>query len=331
MKLKETFINYIKYSGVRLRKKTALHNEELSYLRKFVGEQIGFYNGEKMLRILTIDESTKLLSNKINSGLPFMSGRYGGTELRAILSDKKNEKKHIKMLCIEAGFFPNDIKYLSKFREVLAQAEEAMDIVAPCVYRNEPLQKSEHLMLQRLPNVQNLVHTDALGKFIVQNLELSFKERINNSWIPALKNKKVLVITSMAETIKSQYLKLTKQDLLPKFSELLVIKSVNTVGGKNDEFETWFEALAYLESQIKEIDFDVAILGCGAYGMPLCAYIKSLNKQSIYIGGYVQLLFAIRGKRWDDQGYDYSANFWVYPFEEDKPKNYKKVEGGCYW
>jgi threonine dehydrogenase-like Zn-dependent dehydrogenase len=36
--------------------------------------------------------------------------------------------------------------------------------------------------------------------------------------------------------------------------------------------------------EIGKIDFDVAILGCGAYGLPLAAAIKGMGKQAIHLG-----------------------------------------------
>lgn len=85
-----------------------------------------------------------------------------------------------------------------------------------------------------------------------------------------------------------------------------------------------------MEGEIDKKDFDVALLGCGAYGFPLAAYIKSIGKQAIHVGGPLQLYFGIRGKRWTDMGF-YSNKYWTSPSESERPQNLKNVEGGCYW
>ena len=39
---------------------------------------------------------------------------------------------------------------------------------------------------------------------------------------------------------------------------------------------------------IKEIqmhEFDVCLIGCSAYGLPLAAAVKNMGKQAIHIGG----------------------------------------------
>ena len=61
---------------------------------------------------------------------------------------------------------------------------------------------------------------------------------------------------------------------MPEF-ELKTLKAVQTIAGEKDErFSTWFEALEYMFEETMKIDFDIAIIGCGAYGMPLAAKLK---------------------------------------------------------
>lgn len=49
-------------------------------------------------------------------------------------------------------------------------------------------------------------------------------------------------------------------------------------------FSTWFDALDYMCGECEKIDFDIALLGCGAYGYPLAAHIKKwANRLSISV------------------------------------------------
>ena len=150
-----------------------------------------------------------------------------------------------------------------------------------------------------------------------------------------LANKKVLVIHPFEETIKSQYQKrellFDNKDILPKF-ELKTIKAVQSIAdSKNLPYSDWFEALESMKRQIDNTDFDIAIIGCGAYGIFLADYVKSLGKKAIHLGGATQLLFGIIGKRWEDE---YKMTFnkhWVRPSDSEKPIGFDKVENGCYW
>lgn len=125
-------------------------------------------------------------------------------------------------------------------------------------------------------------------------------------------------------------------DILPEF-ELKTIKAVQTIAGERDDrFKDWFEALDWMKSECHKMDFDVAIIGCGAYGFNLAAEIKRMGKIVIHLGGVTQILFGIKGKRWENGGCgkemnQYMNSYWVRPLEEEKPKGSNEVEGGCYW
>ena len=88
-----------------------------------------------------------------------------------------------------------------------------------------------------------------------------------------------------------------------------------------------------MKRQIQENknNFDIALIACGAYGFPLAAYIKSIGKQAIHTGGSLQLLFGIKGKRWEETEKIKFPEDWIYPLKEDTPNNNEKIEGGCYW
>ena len=55
-----------------------------------------------------------------------------------------------------------------------------------------------------------------------------------------------------------------------------------------------------MENEIDKHDYEVCLIGCGAYGLPLAAHVKKQGKKAIHIGGALQLLFGIMGKRWID-------------------------------
>ena len=100
----------------------------------------------------------------------------------------------------------------------------------------------------------------------------------------------------------------------------------------NKIHESWKETYDMITNEIKDIEFDIALLSCGGYGAPLSNFIyEELNKTAIYIGGGLQILFGIRGKRWDNRD-DFKPLFnqhWIYPTNE--PNNNHLVENGCYW
>jgi hypothetical protein len=88
-----------------------------------------------------------------------------------------------------------------------------------------------------------------------------------------------------------------------------------------------------MKSEIDKIDFDIAIIGCGAYGFPLAAHVKRIGKKAIHLGGPTQMLFGIKGKRWiENPNFNEIINeHFVFPNDSERIPNANKVEGACYW
>jgi len=157
----------------------------------------------------------------------------------------------------------------------------------------------------------------------------------SNPWTKSLEGKKVLVIHPFASTIESQYknhreLIFENKDILPEF-ELITFKAVQSMAGTKTEFDTWFDAYHWMCDQIKDIDFEVAIIGCGAYGLPLAAYVKSLGKKAIHLAGATQILFGIKGNRWDSIPFFQGLynDSWVRCSPQDVPTSPAKYQ--AYW
>lgn len=283
----------------------------LWYFKEFYVKHIGFYNGEKRLKMLSEVDANNVIAQKIKSGKPFMSGRFGSSEVRGIFKDE------FDILCYFAGFFPKDEKLLGRFKKVYLDAAKNLDILAIWNYKNHFLNKVK--LMKTLPNIENVIPLNSAGGF-------------GCSWLKELKGKKILVVHPFKKTIESQAKKRKQLGILPEIKSLQVIKAVQTLGDTPDpRFKTWFDALDFMKSKIDKKDFDVAIIACGAYGLPLAAHVKSIGKQALHVGGGLQLLFGIRGKRWDDDERIKYNKHWVSPMKEDFLPDYKKFEGGCYW
>ncbi len=295
---------------------------------KMYSDAINKYAG---LKLLTVNEGNNYIYEAILSGKPFLAGRFGSTELLNIRSfdfggmigQKYDKNFHFNHLCEWSGFFPNDQELLPDFADEMKNACKEVDLLAVWFQPFEDYY-IKHFMSQ--PQITYLLDFEPWSGDV--------------HWSAALKGKKVLVIHPFEETIKSQYARRAEifpgTDILPEF-ELKTLKAVQTIAGeKDDRFETWFDALEWMYQEAMKIDFDVAIIGCGAYGLPLAAKLKRAGKQAIHLAGATQLLFGIKGKRWEtNPAFEYVKkqfnDSWVYPDERDMIKNGDSVEGGCYW
>jgi hypothetical protein len=160
--------------------------------------------------------------------------------------------------------------------------------------------------------------------------------RFESPWTKEFLGKKILIVSPFKSTIDNQLLVKDKiwqnKDVLPE-AEYITYKSVQSIGGKGPH-KDWYESFQIMCKDISNIDFDIALLGCGSYGMPLGNYIKKeLKKSAIYVGGGLQLYFGIKGKRWDNSPdiTKFYNEYWTRPSQEETPELGKYVEGGCYW
>lgn len=152
----------------------------------------------------------------------------------------------------------------------------------------------------------------------------------DNPWTNSLNGKRVLIISPFCDEFKLQMNKLNKIHSgfsLPNFYPIF-FKSPLTQGG-NNRFKTWKKALYYIFNNTKRLEFDIALLSCGSYGIPLQFLYKQIGKSSIYVGGDLCLLFGVYGKRWENNSF--INEYWIRPHTNNKPNCYNEIEDGCYW
>lgn len=95
-------------------------------------------------------------------------------------------------------------------------------------------------------------------------------------------------------------------------------------------YQSWSAGLADLRKQIaKAEDFDVLIVGAGAWSLPLLLAAKERGKIGIHMGGPTQSIFGIKGGRWDHQGI-YTRD-WARPLPVEMPAQRFRMEQGAYW
>lgn len=293
-------------------------------------------------------ETSNIIINKFKEGEPFMVSRFGAVEISAVtnylgvISPKHNLWKYITdkepqwwwnegvRYCMKnnAGFFPNTDDNLCKFSQLVLSDLKYIDVLISW-------QKDERYFTHYIKSGIPKIHYKTIDFLICEN-----------PWTYCLKGKKVLVVHPFAQEIEDQYKNnrtklFTNPKVLPEF-QLITYQAVQSIGG-NSQYNSWFEALEKMENDIKKIDFEICLLGCGAYGMPLAAYIKRMGKTAIHIGGSLQLLFGIRGARWDNPMYGVEIHhepgayckhfneYWIRPYKQSMVANSKQVDNGCYW
>jgi hypothetical protein len=277
----------------------------------------------------------------IEGSAPFMMSRLGGVEMRTARNylsihepgrlDQRVRRylrgegapwwwdaRTARQMIGQAGFFPVDPKHLERFALLFLENCRQVDLLGSWSRDESRMPLSLRPCRVPLGDLDPFSHGEP--------------------WSEALAGRKVLVVHPFAQTIRSQYQRreaLFKDPrMLPAF-ELQTFQAVQSLGGQCPGFKDWFAALDWMQQGIAALDFEVAIIGAGAYGMALAAFIKrELGRKALHLGGTVQIMFGIRGRRWD-QWPKFSEGFyneaWVRPSPAETPEGAGRVEGGCYW
>ena len=57
--------------------------------------------------------------------------------------------------------------------------------------------------------------------------------------------------------------------------------------------------------------------------MPLAAFIKSIGKKAVHLGGSTQILFGIKGERWDER--DFFRNYTMNTGSDQQKMKYLQI------
>ena len=269
------------------------------------------------------------IRESIERGKPFAYCRYSYTEMDIMIQSIRQRlfgfpfTKGIKWLDIFCSDGVSNAEGARRYTELMLEAFGNADILGIWMnlHMGEALldmrQLRDDLYIAEAMSVEAFCHDDP--------------------WTMALNGKKVLVVSPFSEAIRHQYPKRDliwgEKEVLPEFT-LDTEDSIWYYAGKRDSrFSDWFEAYDFLYERIMTHDFDVVILGCGYFGFPLAARIKRAGRQAIHMGGATQLLFGIRGKRWDVIPHisRFYNEYWIRPDEKLKPVDDKNLDDGCYW
>lgn len=318
----------------------------LRLLRKLYAKAFGGFRLPSLQREENPDKASEMIYNLLANNHPCMIARWGATEMSAVVNYLGvNTQYHFIGKFIKgeqpewwwnenimnqmqrwSGFFPPTPENMQRFGKMMMEDAREVDLLGSWL------------------NDEYRIYHDCDVNAV--KLPLLEPYHSNNPWSRILSNKKVLVIHPFVNLITEQYQKrkllFKNQNVLPDF-DLDIIQAVQSLGGEADGFKDWFEALEWMKQEMDKRDYDICLIGCGAYGFPLAAHAKRRGKKAVHLGGALQLLFGIKGKRWE--AIDYAQKWslpkdaylslfnenWTSPGEKERPKNAKDVEGGCYW
>ena len=264
----------------------------------------------------------------------FFIGRLSGNETRLIglLLAQKDYKHMIDIVKNCSGINITNMQSLKHY----------FDAYLKSVHNCTLLGVWDKLMYKQCEDFYNHLETKMKKETVpAESMELFRYLDMSEYKIPQLiENKTILVITSHKTTTERQLKRLNhvfKDKTIFKNNKFIVVKPPVTLAGNHNNIDWYSHFMNFKKELLKYKNrFDIAFVSCGGYGMITCDFIfNELNASCIYNGGVQQLYFGIHGNRWNKntiiQTHSKDNPNWTRVDKQETPKNYQKLEQGCYW
>jgi len=273
------------------------------------------------------------LQRFIDAKAGIIYGKIGTTELQALeFCDRYirpiwpkgvSWRRQAERLFFDSGVFPVQGEQFLAFTRIYRESLKNLDGV--CLWQDDPfLALYEKLLVKACCPHAARIPLESLTPFAL---------------LPVLAGLRWLVISPFVHSMQRQVEKLPRifgafpwaRQLSQIHKTCQFIRCPLFSYLEKSPFTSWSEGLARLSAEIEKKDFEVAIVGSGAWSLPLLARIKQSGRKGLHLGGATQILFGIKGRRWDGYWGKYYNENWVRPAPEETPAGFERKENGCYW
>lgn len=282
-------------------------------------------------------EMQRVILEKQSRGQPFFIGRMSGNEPNLcahVIAGVEPPNHLMQNILYAAGIQFKSIEDIKLYVKTYTDSFRSCDLVG--AWSGGALWNQTRLFY-------NIIKTDRKWSAISAiGLEpFCYMDNPEYAYHRIFENKKVLIISSHSKTIKSQLKHLDKlfcKPIFPSTAKIYVHKPPQQNGANHDE-QSWQKHFEILQNDIKRINdnffnFDIALVSCGGFGMPISAFMREkMGKSVIYVGGALQLFFGVMGERWvqSENVVKHVNEYWSRPLDVDKPPHIFSCEQGCYW
>jgi len=262
---------------------------------------------------------------------PFLAGKIGGAELLALeYMDHRLKfewprawswRRPAGRLYNNAGFFPVLKTAFSKWNGVMRQSVSEADLL--CAWQTDIFLKGyEDALIMSLAMKSRAIPMSMLGRDILPEIA-SFRLLVVSPFVKTMQKQ----VTHLKEVHDPEGKTSIDWDHVARTCQF--IRCPFQAHLEPTPYASWEDGLEKLTTEVASKEFDLALIGAGAWSLPLGSRIKQMGKSAIHMGGEMQLLFGIKGNRWEDRFFFNTS--WVRPLPEDTPTNVNRVEDGCYW
>lgn len=266
------------------------------------------------------DEAQRFIIKGLKARKTF--NRVGTTELKVLLHVLKKGTNLPAKIRAEAqygaGFYYGTRAELIRFCDQMLSIHENDNFIAS------------------FPTVRQKAYEEILNYTPEKRLQLGHFEpyKFKDNFFSYFEGNEITIVSSFSNSIRTQ---------IPKFKRLhkyihedvkfRLVEAPKTNAGFRYDGITWQSRLQSLVNQCERAGNQHILIGAGSYGPILASELSTRGYTSVVVGGGIQLLFGIYGRRWYNRE-DFQKLFngnWVWPVDEDIPHGHELVENSCYW
>lgn len=296
-------------------------------------------------RLIQKAELISDIKNAVANNAGYAAGKLGNCQQRWMYYEilLQTEKNALKIKKFEAeltfhglkqnGIFPALPQFYYEYNKFYMPHVRNLDCIGICY---DPLEW-EILQYYKLRN-KLIFYPD-------QEPDRSTPDNAHNCYLPCFRDKKILILCPFSGLLKERatreifegvWSKTGKKWFYPgnvDFIEFPYGFSAET----HKKFSTAIDLFNHITGQIDVRDFDVALIAAAGLGIPLASYIKNKGKIAIELGGHLQFLFGVLGKRWregrlwEETRTKYYNEWWIDMPEKYRPKETDVCDKGAYW
>lgn len=272
-----------------------------------------------MLILNSSKKINKIIKRSIVYKHAISIGKIGNVESAELINYLQGEKKPLSNeLFINAGIYIENTKDYLDWCEAYLESIKNLDYILDWNSLDKPLINQFFKKKQ--------IFKSFIG---LEPFQLNKK-----GWHYFLDNKTTLCVSPFSKSVQQQ------SKIFHKIWPGANLGKVETVDSPHSEALTgtapipWKKKFKNITDNIDQLNFDFATIGCGGLSLLVCNHIKKMGIPNVHLGGGNQVLYGIKGKRWDQNFKNhawYGNEYWKRPELDETPMRKDLVENGCYW
>lgn len=275
------------------------------------------------------------LKFSIDHQQPYAAGRLGASEeywlyYSALVAQGKTSKARTLVPRLayhfhnQTSLFPISLDFIYQYAEFYGKCLKQLDVLGIC-YSPWEWTVLKHYKIYPRASTKLVFYTH-------QEPDRSIPNRDDLCYLPYFRDKKILIICPFASLLASRANREVFEGVWSKTGKPWFypasVDALEFPYGLAEETQKRYGNAINLYTAIAEEmaqrSFDVALVAAAGLGTPIVAEAKRLGKTAIYLGGHLQVVFGVVGKRWrerEDWRTMYFNEYWI-----DMPEAYRPKE-----